>query len=295
MAILLDLEHIGRPGIIGVWLLDGPEPALVDCGPASCVDALLAGLRAHGLELTDLRHIVLTHIHADHCGAAGTLVRSHPELQVHVHARGAPHLVDPGRLEDSARALYGPAFDRLFGHIEAVPDRNIRVLDSRVLELEILQTPGHARHHVSFLGADGACYTGDAAGVLVPPVGFLYAAAAPPGIDLDAWEGSLAAIRDREPVALRLAHFGEVADVAAHLERVREALARMAARVESGQTSEEFVAAAEADLEAAGGERRYIGDSFPGFELTYDGIRRAIDKQRSRAGSANGSPRERST
>ena len=295
MAILLDLEHIGRPGIIGVWLLDGPEPALVDCGPASCVEALLAGLRAHGLELTDLRHIVLTHVHADHCGAAGTLVRSHPELQVHVNVRGAPHLVDPGRLEESARALYGPAFDRLFGHIEAVPDRNIRVLDSRVLELEVLQTPGHARHHVSFLGADGACYAGDAAGVLVPPVGFLYAAAAPPGIDLDAWEGSLAAIRDREPVALRLAHFGEVADVAAHLERVREALARLTARVESGRTSEEFVAAAEADLEAAGGERRYIGDSFPGFELTYDGIRRAVDKQRSSSGSANGSPRERST
>jgi glyoxylase-like metal-dependent hydrolase (beta-lactamase superfamily II) len=280
MAMLVDLDHIGRPGVIGAWLLDGPEPALVDCGPASCVDALLRGLHAHAVDLADVRHLVLTHIHPDHCGAAGGLVRRYPHLQVHVHVRGAPHLVDPGRLEESARALYGAAFDRLFGHIEAVPAANVRVLGAHLLDLEAFPTPGHARHHVSFLGSDGACYTGDAAGVLIPPGGFLYPAAAPPGIDLDAWEGSLAAIEERRPTVLRLAHFGEVVEPASHLARMRAALRRMADRVRGGQTVAEFVASSETDLVAGGGDPTYVGDSYPGFDLTYDGLRRAVEKQR---------------
>jgi glyoxylase-like metal-dependent hydrolase (beta-lactamase superfamily II) len=281
MAIVIDLDHIGRPGVIGAWLLDGAEPALVDCGPSSCVEALLAGLRAHGVELEDVRHLLLTHVHPDHCGAAGTLVRRHPRLQVHVHERGAPHLIDPGRLEESARSLYGSAFDRLFGNIEPVPAGNVHVVgDGRLLHLEVFPTPGHARHHVSFLGIDGACYTGDAAGVLIPPGGFLYPASAPPGIDLDAWERSLAEIERRHPTVLRLAHFGEVAEPAPHLERMRSALHRLADRVRAGETMEEFVAAAEADLEAGGGDPAYVGDSYPGFDLTYEGLRRAVEKQR---------------
>jgi glyoxylase-like metal-dependent hydrolase (beta-lactamase superfamily II) len=280
MAILIDLDHIGRPRVIGSWLLDGTEPAVVDCGPASCIESLLAGLRANGLELEDIGHLLLTHIHPDHCGGAGTLVRRHPGLQVHVHERGAPHLVDPSRLEESARQLYGVAYDVLFGHIEAVPRANVHAYGRRALGLDVFPTPGHARHHVAFLGPDGACYTGDAAGALIPPGGFLYAAAAPPGIDLDAWEESLAEIERRRPSVLRLAHFGEVADPSSHLARMRDALRRLAERVRNGQTVEEFVAAAEDDLAAGGGERAYVGDSFPAFELTYDGIRRAIEKQR---------------
>jgi glyoxylase-like metal-dependent hydrolase (beta-lactamase superfamily II) len=295
MAILVDLRHIERPGIIGAWLVDAAEPAIVDCGPSTCIEALLAGIAANGLELADVRHLVLTHVHPDHCGAAGGLVRRHPGLQVHVHERGAPHLAAPGRLEESARRLYGTAFERLFGSIEPVPAGNVRVVADRVAGLEAFPTPGHARHHVSFLGPDGACYTGDAAGVLVPPGGYHYAAAAPPGIDLDAWASALAAIEARKPTALRLAHFGEVGDVAGHLARMREALGVLAGRVRAGMTMEQFVEAADADLAAAGGDRLFIGDSFPGFDLTYEGIRRAIDKQRSPARATGGSTGERRT
>ena len=107
MAALIDLRHLGNEGVIASYLLEGPEPALVDCGPAICLPGLEAGLARLGLALADLRHILLTHIHPDHAGAAGELVRRHPALQVHVHEVGAPHLVDPARLERSARRLYG--------------------------------------------------------------------------------------------------------------------------------------------------------------------------------------------
>ena len=110
---LLDLRHLGRERVIGSYLLEGDEPALVDCGPSSCLDALREDLAAHGLGIGELRHLVLTHIHLDHAGAAGSLVRENPDLLVHVSEIGAPHLVDPSRLEASARRLYGDAFDTL--------------------------------------------------------------------------------------------------------------------------------------------------------------------------------------
>lgn len=276
---LIDLDHLARPGVIGVYLLDGPEPALVDCGPAACLDTLLAGLAAHGLALTDLRHVLLTHIHPDHCGAAGHLVARHPALQVHVHGIGAPHLVDPARLEESARRLYGDAFDELFGPLAPVPPANVRVLAGSVLGLEVIPTPGHAPHHVSFLDPDGACYVGDTAGALVPPAGWIYPAAAPPGIDLPAWAASLDAIEQRCPTSLRLAHFGERGLPGAHLAELRERLARWADLIRSGASVERFVADARAELEAAGGDMLYVGTSFPALGLTYAGLARAVEKQ----------------
>ncbi|MGH3042049.1 MAG: MBL fold metallo-hydrolase, partial [Gaiellaceae bacterium] len=123
---LLDLRHLGRERVIGSYLLDGDEPALVDCGPGSTVEALREGLAARGLEIGELRHLVLTHIHLDHAGAAGSLVRENPRLLVHVSEIGAPHVVDPSRLERSARRLYGDDFDRLWGALEPVPEENVR-------------------------------------------------------------------------------------------------------------------------------------------------------------------------
>src|SRR5439155_319711 len=123
----LDLRHLGHERVIGCYLLETPDgPALFDCGPANCVEQLKEGLRARGLELTDLRHLLLSHIHLDHAGAAGVLVREHPELQVHVSPVGAPHLVDPRRLEESARRLYGDEFDTLWGELAPVPRENVR-------------------------------------------------------------------------------------------------------------------------------------------------------------------------
>jgi glyoxylase-like metal-dependent hydrolase (beta-lactamase superfamily II) len=250
MADLIDLLHAGRRRVIATYLLAGDEPALVDCGPSSCLGALEEALRERGLEIEDIRHLVLTHIHLDHAGAAGTLVRRNPSLQVHVSSIGAPHLVDPSRLERSARRLYGEDFDRLWGELAPVPEANVRPVGERVLDLEAFPTPGHASHHVSFLTAGGACFAGDAAGVRIPPSLFVAPASPPPDIDLEAWSASLDAIEERRPARLCLTHFGPVDDPQEHLAHMREQLKTWAERVRDGAMAEPFARAAEEELQA---------------------------------------------
>jgi glyoxylase-like metal-dependent hydrolase (beta-lactamase superfamily II) len=276
---LIDLEHLGRERVIASYLLPGDEPALVDCGPASCLQALRAGLAAGELEVGDLRHLVLTHIHLDHAGAAGILVRENPALLVHVSEIGAPHLVDPTRLERSARRLYGDDFDRLWGPLLPVPEENVRVVRTRVLRLEAFPTPGHASHHVSYLTPEGSCLSGDAAGVRIPPARYVAPVAPPPDIDVEAWERSLDAIAERRPERLCLPHFGVVDDPQAHLERCRSALRTWAERARDG-SEEEFVRAAEQDLrdEADGGTAAVFQQAGP-LSQSYAGLRRYWDKR----------------
>ena len=166
----IDLHHLATEQVVGVYVLETNDgPALFDCGPTVCIERLKEGLAAHGLALTDVRHLLLSHIHLDHAGAAGTLVREHPGLQVHVSEIGAPHLVDPSRLDASARRLYGDAFDALWGELAPVPEENVHVVGDDVVGLECFPTPGHASHHVSYLAGDGTLYAGDAAGVRIVP------------------------------------------------------------------------------------------------------------------------------
>ena len=187
MAELIDLHHQGHARTIGAYLLDTDDgQALFDCGPSTTVDALKAGLAARGLRLGDIRHLLLSHIHLDHAGAAGVLVREHPALQVHVSSVGAPHLVDPERLERSARRLYGDTFDTLWGELAPVPAGNVHVVGDRVLGLECWPSPGHASHHVCYLDRDGTLYAGDAAGVRVLPGRYVMPPTPPPEIDVEA-------------------------------------------------------------------------------------------------------------
>jgi glyoxylase-like metal-dependent hydrolase (beta-lactamase superfamily II) len=250
MADLIDLLHAGRRRVIATYLLAGDEPALVDCGPSSCLGALEEALRDRGLEIEDLRHLVLTHIHLDHAGAAGTLVRRNPSLEVHVSSIGAPHLLDPSRLERSARRLYGEDFDRLWGELAPVPEASLRPVGARVLDLEAFPTAGHASHHVSFIALDGTCFAGDAAGVRIEPSSFVLPASPPPDIDLEAWSASLDAIEQRRPTRLWLTHFGPVDDAKEHIALMREQLRTWAERVRDGATAEAFARAAEEDLQA---------------------------------------------
>ena len=165
----IDLHHQDAR-IVGCYLLETLDgPALFDCGPTTSIPHLKAGLAERGLDLTDVRHLLLSHIHLDHAGAAGVLVRQNPWLQVHISEIGAPHLVDPSNLEASARRLYGIAFDALWGELAPVPASNVHVVGDRILGLDCFPTPGHASHHVSYLDADGTLYAGDAAGVRIPP------------------------------------------------------------------------------------------------------------------------------
>ncbi|MEO8290760.1 MAG: MBL fold metallo-hydrolase [Gaiellaceae bacterium] len=250
MAHLIDLLHLGRTRVIASYLLPADEPALVDCGPASCLGALEAGLEGQGVAIEDLRHLVLTHIHLDHAGAAGTLVRRNPGLRVHVSEIGAPHLVDPSRLERSARRLYGDDFDRLWGELVPVPEENVAVIGERVLGLEAWPTPGHASHHVSFLDSDGTCFSGDVTGVRIPPSELIAPVSPPPDVDLEGWERSLDSVAARRPERLCLPHFGVVDDPAPHVEETRSRLREWAERVRQGATEDEFVRAAQEELAA---------------------------------------------
>ena len=276
---LLDLRHLGRERVIGSYLLEGDEPALVDCGPASCLDALREGLAEHGLEIGELRHLVLTHIHLDHAGAAGSLVRENPSLLVHVSEIGAPHVVDPSRLERSARRLYGESFDRLWGPLEPVPEENVRIVGERVLDLEAFPTPGHASHHVSYLAPDGSCFAGDAAGVRIAPLRYVAPVAPPPDIDVEAWERTIDAIEERRPERLLLAHFGVADDPDFHLAELRSALRTWAERARDG-SEEEFVATAEADVRAvADAATAELFQQAGPLWQSYAGLRRYWDKK----------------
>ena len=245
----IDLLHGGAARSIGVYLVrldDGL--ALFDCGPASCLDALEAGLAERGHELADVRHLLLSHIHLDHAGAAGTLVRRNPQLQVHVSEIGAPHLVDPSRLERSARRLYGDSFDPLWGELAPVPEGNVHVVGERVLGLECFPSPGHASHHVCYF--DGTTlYAGDAAGVRIQPARSVLPPTPPPDVDLGAWEGTLGEIERRRAGAARADPL-RARDGRQRTPRVSCArrLATWAERVQRGASEDEFVAAAKADL-----------------------------------------------
>ena len=220
MARLIDTHYLGRDRAIGAWERDG---VIVDPGPASTVDAVLAGLAG-----TELRAILLTHIHLDHAGATGTLLGRFPEARAFVHEVGAPHLIDPSRLWRSAARLYGEArMAELWGEMLPVDSRRVTALrgGERVEGMEVLATPGHAAHHVVYLDdADGAAYVGDVAGVRIPPADLTVMPTPPPELDLEAWLRSIETLADRRPRSLRLAHFGEVAEAAAQLQAARESL-----------------------------------------------------------------------
>jgi len=216
---LVDVRHLGRERVIGAYLVDG---CVVDCGPASALPALLEGL---GEERPS--RLLLTHIHLDHAGAAGSLVRRWPDLEVWVHERGAPHLADPSKLLASAGRLYGEDMDRLWGEVVPVPRENLRVLGGgeRIDGWTVEYTPGHASHHVAYLhAASGTAFVGDTGGVRIPPDGPALPPTPPPDIDPAAWRASIDVIAGWRPERLAVTHFGTWDDVDAHLAALREAL-----------------------------------------------------------------------
>ncbi len=272
----LDLCHLGRERVIGSYLLETEDGlALQDCGPTTCVPELKARLGERGLELGDVRHLLLSHIHLDHAGAAGVLVREHPGLQVHVSEIGAPHLVDPSRLERSARRLYGEDFDRLWGELAPVPSENLHVVGDQTLGLVTFPTPGHARHHVCYLDGEGTLYAGDASGVRIRPSEFVLPPTPPPEVDLEAWERTLDDLERRGPKRLALIHFGVFEDVERHLEELRRRLREWAERVRAGATEEQFAAEAAAELS---GDRAAYEQAMP-FWQSYAGLKRYWEKR----------------
>ncbi len=215
---LIDLMHLGRARVIGAWRVGD---VIVDPGPSSCLPSLLEGLQGR-----TPRALALTHIHLDHAGAAGSLVARYPDLEVWVHARGAPHLVDPTRLLASARRLYGEDMQRLWAEMLPVPAERVRELHGGELmaPFRVAHTPGHASHHVSYLHqGSGRAFTGDVTGVRIGD-GMVLAPTPPPDVDLAAWRSSLDLVESWAPDRLAITHFGDYEDVSEHLAAMRTAL-----------------------------------------------------------------------
>jgi glyoxylase-like metal-dependent hydrolase (beta-lactamase superfamily II) len=278
----LDLVHRGTERVIGCYLLETADgPALFDCGPASCVPRLKDRLRERGFELSDLRHLLLSHVHLDHAGAAGVLVREHPALQVHVSEIGAPHVIDPAQLERSARRLYGDEFDSLWGELAPVPEENVHVTGAKVVGLECFPSPGHASHHVCYLDHDGTLFAGDAAGVRIQPSRSVLPPTPPPETDVEAWNATIDEIERRGPARFALVHFGVAADPARHLAELRRRLEEWSERVRGGADEGAFVAAAEEELAESGEPAGLYEQAMP-FWQSYAGLERYWEKRRER-------------
>jgi glyoxylase-like metal-dependent hydrolase (beta-lactamase superfamily II) len=227
----IDLDFLGRSDVIAAAVVQGPGGvAIVDPGPTSCLSTLESGLQAQGIRWDDVRHILLTHIHLDHAGASGTIVRDHPHITVLVHERGAKHMIAPSRLLESATRVYGEDMDRLWGEFAAVPDANLvslsggESIEAGGRTLEVAYTPGHASHHVSYFDpSSGLAFVGDVAGVCALG-GYVLPPTPPPDIDMEAWRVSVDRILAWSPSTLFLTHFGPVTRVRPHLAELMDNL-----------------------------------------------------------------------
>jgi glyoxylase-like metal-dependent hydrolase (beta-lactamase superfamily II) len=229
---LIDVEYLGNPRVIAACLVEGQgNLAIVDPGPASALATVRKKLDQLGIGVKGVNTILLTHIHLDHAGATGTLVRENPSIRVYVHERGAPHMIDPVKLLDSARRLYGDEMERLWGEFLPVPAENVTALAGGEKlsiggrQLEVVYTPGHASHHVSYFdAATGLAFVGDTAGIRIANAPTIMPLTPPPDINPEFWAKSWELIQERRPERLFLTHFGVADHISRHLEELREGL-----------------------------------------------------------------------
>ena len=292
----IDLHWVDHPRSIAAALVcDNHTAALVDPGPGSTISTLRSSLEKLGLRVSDLSFILLTHIHLDHAGATGALVRENPKLQVYVHQRGAPHMMDPAKLLNSASRLYGDDMQRLYGDFLPVPQENLRILEggesislgSR--RLSALYTPGHASHHVTFFdSSDGTAFVGDTAGICVNGHPYVLPATPPPDVNFELWEESLDAIERMHPHRLFLTHFSFSENPQRHLANYRERL-RMWREMSAGilkSTSDESTAIHRFAKEVAAEAARFLSPDDMGhyvfagaLKLSWLGLARYHRKQ----------------
>ena len=264
MIELLDLEHLGLKGAISSFLLEVPEPVLVDPGPATCLNMLRARLAERGLAISDLRAVILTHIHLDHAGATGHLVSENDGLTVHVHTDAAPHVADPDRLVRSTRRTFGEAHDRLWGEVRPVPAGNIRPWEpgdrAPLRLLRPVATPGHIGHHVAWLhDRDGVLLCGDALGVILDRRAPVHPPTPAPGVDAAAWQKTLERVRVYDPDRFAVAHFGIYDDFEVRRKELSEALAALEDRVRASLDTDDPRLAGEYEAETRDLQAAVIG------------------------------------
>jgi glyoxylase-like metal-dependent hydrolase (beta-lactamase superfamily II) len=295
---MIDLWYQGVPFVNAAYLFDiGDGFALVETGPASAHEHLLKGINTLGRDPSNLRHILLTHIHLDHSGGAGTLLERYPQVDVFVHESGAPHLIDPTNLLRSAGRIYGDRMDALWGTTVPVPEDHVWWVSSgEVLTVgnrvfDVLYTPGHASHHVTYIDRDTkVAVVGDVAGVRIPPAKRVWPPAPPPDFNLEQWHSSVARMRKADPTALFISHFGvvEQQDIAAHLDELEHHLdvwvalvaERQAAGAEREAIVEELARISQAEL--AEDARADLAEAFAlatPYGMSVDGIVRYLRKR----------------
>jgi glyoxylase-like metal-dependent hydrolase (beta-lactamase superfamily II) len=296
----IDLEFLGRPHAIAAALVQSRgSVAIVDPGPASCLPALERGLAGRGLRLADVTHLLITHIHLDHAGAAGTIAAAVPGLRVVVHERGARHLADPSKLVGSASRLYGAAMNRLWGDIRPVPAPALvsvgggERIEAGGRTFEVAYTPGHASHHVSYFdAASRVAFVGDTAGVCIDG-GAVLPPTPPPDIDLEAWRESARRIEAWAPHTLFMTHFGPVTAVRPHLQALFARLDQMATWVQQTldepgsdeQRSERFAARVHQDLRREMSDTQLAAYTVAApFEHLWGGLARYWRKRQARSG-----------
>lgn len=230
--VAVDTLTGGLSKVTAGYLFTTPRPALVECGPSLSIDNVVAGLRELGMDPEDLAYLIVTHIHLDHAGGAGDIAEAFPSAKIVVSEVGAPHLQDPGKLNESSRRVYGDLMDEVYG--EAVPIDSERILavgDGHELDiggghtLELMYTPGHAKHHISVWDdATGTLFSGDSVGVKFPGMKEIRPATPPPDFDVELAGESLRRYIERQPSHVYLAHYGEISPP---VDALQDALVRL--------------------------------------------------------------------
>ena len=228
----ISLPFLGEEEIIGSYLLSGgDELAIIDPGPGSMIEPLLDAIRQAGFDPQDVTHLLATHVHLDHAGSVGSLVKHMPKAKVYAHSKGVPHLLDTTKVVASATRIYGDRMQQLWGEIESTPADRLQTMEGGDTlnvagrRLEVHYTPGHAVHHVVFFDAhSGDLFAGDTAGVRLQGVDYVRPPTPPPDIDIEAWSESMDTIKKLRPDVLYLGHFGATHNATQHLERLREQL-----------------------------------------------------------------------
>lgn len=208
----LDLNFQGRPLAIASYLIrHSAGVVLVESGPGSTLPALEAALAREGLSPRDVTHVLLTHIHLDHAGAAGWFSRQGAEILV--HPVGAPHLLQPEKLIASATRIYGDRMQSLWGEFLPVEESRLRaVADGEEIVIGNLRfvavnTPGHAEHHYAYLFED-LLFSGDVGGVRIPGYSYLRVPMPPPELHIERWRESVTRMRGLHPARIAPTHFG---------------------------------------------------------------------------------------
>lgn len=297
---IIDHHFQGVPGVIASYLLTGSQGlTLIETGATPTIETLLSGVREAGFDPEDVIQLAVTHIHLDHAGSVGVLMRRLPRTRLLVHPIGAPHMIDPAKLMASATRIYGDRMEELWGEVAPVPADRVDVLEDGATiragdrELVARHTPGHAMHHIAYHHPEtGAIFTGDVGGVRLDSAPYVRPPTVPPELDLILWRESIQRLRALNPTRFYLTHFGGFDDVSWHLDDLLSRLffwsgwadARLAQESDSNAVTAELRERGDAEIVAATGNDSLVKpyEVATAYQMTVDGIARYLRKRRER-------------